>query len=52
MDSNILNNSEDDEFSIPDAQESPATFSRNIIRRLGICQSSSGTGAINNNNNT
>ena len=28
--------SEDDEFAFPDTQEFPATFSRNIIRRLGI----------------
>ena len=49
MENDILNRSEDNEFSVPDTQESPATFSRNIIKRLGICRSHSGTDAVNNN---
>ena len=48
---NNLNSSEDDKFSVPNTQESPATFRRNIIKRLGIRWSSSGTDAVNNNNN-
>ena len=28
---NILNNSDDDEFAVPNTQESPATFSRKVI---------------------
>ena len=44
--------SEDDEFSVPETQESPATFSRNIIKWLGICRASSGTDAVNPNFNT
>ena len=37
--------SEDDEFTVPETQESPATFSNNIIKRLGIRCTSSGTDA-------
>ena len=33
---NILNSSGNDEFSVPDTQETPATFSTNVIKRLGI----------------
>ena len=44
--------SEDDEFAVPETQESPATFSKNIIRRLGICRTSSGTDAADPNSNT
>ena len=43
--------SEDDEFAVPETQESPATFSKNIIKRLGICRTSSGTDATNPNSN-
>ena len=45
-------NSEDDEFAVPETQESPATFSKNIIRRLGIRRTSSGTDAADPNSNT
>ena len=44
--------SEDDEFAVPETQESPATFSKNIIRRLGIRRTSSGTDAADPNSNT
>ena len=44
--------SKDDEFAVPETQESPATFSRNIIKRLGIRRTSSGTDAANPNCNT
>ena len=44
--------SEDDEFAVPETQESPATFSRNIIKRLDIRRTSSGTDAANPNSNT
>ena len=44
--------SEDDEFAIPETQESPATFSKKIIKRLGICRRSSGTDTANPNSNT
>ena len=45
--------SEDEEFAVPNTQlqESPATFSRNTIRRLGICRISSGTDTVNPNFN-
>ena len=49
MDNNNNLYSKDDKFSVPNTQESPATFSRNIIKRLGIHRSSSGTDAINSN---
>ena len=42
----------DDEFAVPETQESPATFSKNIIRRLGILCTSSGTDAANPYSNT
>ena len=35
--------SEDDEFAVTETQESPATFSKNITRRLGIRRTSLGT---------
>ena len=41
--------SEDDEFAVPETQESPATFSK---RRLGIRHTSSGTDAADPNSNT
>ena len=44
--------SEDDEFAVPETQELPATFSRNIIKRLGIRRTSSGTDTANPNSNT
>ena len=45
--------SEDDEFAVPEIQESPATFSKNIMRKLGIRRStSSGTDAADPNSNT
>ena len=44
--------SEDDDFAVPETQESPATFSRNIIKRLGIRRTSLGTDAANPNSNT
>ena len=44
--------SEDDEFAVPETQESPATFSKNIIRKLGIRRTSSGTDAADPNSNT
>ena len=44
--------SEDDEFTVPETQESPSTFSKNIIRRLGIRRTSSGTDAADPNSNT
>ena len=44
--------SEDDEFAVPETQESLATFSKNIIRSLGICRTSSGTDATDPNSNT
>ena len=44
--------SEDGEFAVPETQESPATFSRNIIKRLGIRRTSSGTDTANPNSNT
>ena len=44
--------SEDDEFAVPEIQESLATFSRNIIKRLGICCTSLGTDPANPNFNT
>ena len=44
--------SEDDEFAVPETQESPATFSKKIIKRLGIRCTSSGTDAANPNSNT
>ena len=37
---------------IRETQESPATFSRNVIKRLGICQTiDMGTETVNNNIN-
>ena len=39
--------SKDDEFAVPETQESLATFSRNIIKRLGICHTSLGTDPVN-----
>ena len=37
---------------IRETQESPATFSRNIIKSLRICQTTGmGTETVNNNNN-
>ena len=47
---NILDNGDDHEFTVPDTQESPATFSRKVIKNIGICQSSMGTDAVTNNN--
>ena len=44
--------SEDDEFAVPETQESPATLSKNIIRRLGIRRTSSGTDTADPNSNT
>ena len=44
--------SEDDEFAVPETQESPATFSKNIIMRLGIRRTSSGTDAADPNSDT
>ena len=44
--------SEDDEFAVPETQESLATFIKNIIRRLGIRRTSSGTDATDPNSNT
>ena len=38
--------SKDDEFAVLETQESLATFSRNIIKRLGICRKSSGTDTL------
>ena len=46
---NILDNSDDHEFTVPDTQESPATFSRKI-KKLGIHWSSMGADAVTNNN--
>ena len=56
MDNDILNNSKDNEFSVPDTQESPATFSRNIIGYMPItlgywCRQQQCTDTVNNNNN-
>ena len=44
--------SEDDEYAVPETQESLATFSKNIIKRLGIHRTSSGTDTANPNSNT
>ena len=44
--------SKDDEFAVPETQEPPATFSKNIIRRLGIRHTSLGTDAAVPNSNT
>ena len=44
--------SEDDQFAVPETRESPATFSKNIIRRLDIRRTSSGTDAADPNSNT
>ena len=44
--------SEDDEFAVPETQESLTTFSKNIIKRLGIHRTSLGTDAANPNSNT
>ena len=43
--------SDDDEFTVPETLESPATFSRNIIKRLGKHRTSLGTDAANPNFN-
>ena len=50
MDNDILNNSDDDKFAVLDTQDSSATFSRKIIKKLGIRRTSMGTDAITNNN--
>ena len=50
LDNDISNNSDDDEFAVLNTQESSATFSRKIIKKLGIRRSSMGTDAIINNN--
>ena len=42
--------SEDDEFAVQETQESPATFSENIIS--GIRRTSSGTDVADPNSNT
>ena len=44
--------SKDDEFAVPETQESLVTFSKNIIIRLGIHRTSSGTDATDPNSNT
>ena len=50
LDNDILNNGDDDKFAVLDTQESSATFSRKIIKKLGIRRSSMGTDVITNNN--
>ena len=52
MDNNNNLYGEDDEFAVTETQESSATFSKNIIRRLGIRRTSSGTDAADPNSNT
>ena len=50
-DERLLDASEDD-ILVPDTQDSPATFSQNLIKRFGICRNSRSTDAahtINNN---
>ena len=50
-DDRLLDASEDD-ILVPDTQDSPATFSQNLIKRFGICRNSRSTDAahtINNN---
>ena len=47
-DENLL----DDELARPSTNvDSPATFSRKLIRKFGICHGSTGTDAVTNNNN-
>ena len=52
MDNNNNLYSEDDEISLADTHKSQVTFSRNIIKILGIRRASLGIGAINPNFNT
>lgn len=40
----------EDNILVRETQESPATFSRNLIQRLGICQKIEGAETVNNNN--
>ena len=46
-DENLL----DDELAGPINVDSPATFSKNLIRKFGICHGSTGTDAVTHNNN-
>ena len=46
-DENLL----DDEFAGPTNVDSPATFSKKLIRKFGICHGSTGTDAVTHNNN-
>ena len=52
MDNNIILDNSKDRFSVPDTQSSLATFSKKILNKLGICQSSMGTDILTNNNTT
>ena len=46
-DENLL----DDELAGPTNVDSPATFSKKLIRKFGICHGSMGTDAVTHNNN-
>ena len=46
-DENLL----DDELAGPTNVDSPATFSKKLIRKFGICHGSTGTDAVTHNNN-
>ena len=49
-DDRLLDASEDD-ILVPETQDSPATFSQNLIKRFGICRNSMSTDAAHNINN-
>ena len=46
-DENLL----DDELAGPTNVDSPATFSKKLIRKFEICHGSTGTDAVTHNNN-
>ena len=49
-DDRLLDASEDD-ILVPETQDSPATFSQNLIKRFGICRNSMSTDVAHNINN-
>ena len=49
-DDRLLDASEDD-ILVPETQDSPATFSQNLIKHFGICRNSMSTDAAHNINN-
>lgn len=50
MEEDSLLDALDDDILVKETQKSPTTFTKNMIKRLGICQRIEGTEAVNNTN--